>query len=409
MNLIIVPFHDYKKWLTEGFRTRDAHLCQHFAASEQVEKLLVVNRPVSLAEVCGRRMSWKTPGGEELYCEHGVRLAKMSDKVFCIDFFLPDLLRVAVQRKAWWFTAFREPKIIDAINRAAEFLGMTDSILLLQNPMAIGAAQSVHKRGFVFDAIDNWLYHPQMKDKALIRRNYDYVTARADLILTVSQALADFFRKNGNTHWISNGVDAEFFAPARKPACGKTRVVGYVGKIQDRVDFDLAERCLQAHPDWEFRFLGPVYSQQQRIDALKQRYPNIRFTGDIPYSRLPEAMRDFDIAIIPHRVDAFTESMNPLKLYEYLAAGKPVVTMDVAGTSSISPYVLIAQTPGDFLRQLDRAAALTASPDQIAASIPAEYTWQNRTAEILRLMSGMTANACTSFAVNGGGVPGGRF
>lgn len=391
MNLVIVPFHDYKKWLSEGFRTRDAHLCQHFAASEEVEKILVVNRPVSLAEVCGKRMDWKTSGGEELYCSSGVRLAKMDKKVYCIDFFLPDLLKVALQRKSWWFTAFRYPKVTGEINRAISHLGMKDSILLLQNPMAIGAAESVQKHAFVFDAIDNWLYHPQMKDKALIRKNYDYVNANADLILTVSKALAEFFCENKNAHWVSNGVDVDYFSAARKETRGEKFVVGYVGKIQDRVDFDLVERCLEKYPDYEFRFLGPAYSQQQRIDELKRRWSNVRFTGDVPYSQLPEAMRDFDVTIIPHRVDSFTESMNPLKLYEYLAAGKPVVTMGVAGTDNISPYVFIAENQEVFLSQLDRAAELVnageALPDRIAASIPNEYAWHSRVAEILQLLS----------------------
>lgn len=51
VNVVIVPFHDYKKWNEEGFRTRDAHVCEHFSENSEIEKILVINRPTSLAEV----------------------------------------------------------------------------------------------------------------------------------------------------------------------------------------------------------------------------------------------------------------------------------------------------------------------------------------------------------------------
>lgn len=388
----MVPFHDYKKWLNEGFRTRDAHLCQHFEKDASVEKILVVNRPTSLAEAILKRNSWKTDHGSEIYCKHGIRLSQMSEKVYCLDFFLTDFFKVAKQRKMWWFTAFKYQKVLDGINDALNQLDMADSILMLQNPMAVGVVERVRCKSFVFDAIDNWLYHPQMKDKQLIKENYDYVDTKADLILTVSQSLTHTFQTNKNVRWVPNGVDVEYFADAIKPTHESNAIViGYVGKIQERVDFDLIEDCLQALPECQFEFLGPVYAQSERIKTLAEQYDNIHFAGDVHYKRLPEAMRAFDIAIIPHKVDEFTDSMNPLKLYEYLAAAKPVVTTGVAGIDDISPYVYTAEDKDAYIEKLKNAIEAVRSSDyhaeNIVESIPAECRWTNRVNTILALFA----------------------
>ena len=391
MNIVMVPFHDYKKWINEGFRTRDAHLCQHFERCHEVEKILVINRPVSLAERILRHCDWKTSVSHVIFRKCGVQLVKMSEKVWCLDIVLSDFFKVAIQRKAWWFTAFKYKKVTDAINHALAELNMEEAILLLQNPMAIGAAENVNCSKFVFDAIDNWLYHPQMQDKELIKRNYEYVEKNADLILTVSEALTKTFSHNNNVYWVPNGVDIEYFEEAiNKKDATKKVVVGYVGKIQDRVDFDLIEECVRIFPNVDFVFLGPIYSQKERSKNLMEAYENIQFKGDVHYNNLPQEMKNFDVTIIPHKVDEFTNSMNPLKLYEYLAAGKIVVTSEVAGIDNISPYVLKATEQGEFIsclkQAIEKSRATNFEPQEIVDSVPMDCRWNNRVDKILSLI-----------------------
>lgn len=395
MNIVMVPFHDYKKWLNEGFRTRDAHLCEHFEKSNDVDKILVVNRPTSLAELVIKRQSWKTIGGEVVYKKNGIQLLKMSEKVWCIDFILLDFIKVAVQKKMWWFTAFNYQKVLDGINEAIDELEMGEPVLLLQNPMAIGVAKKVKRSSFVFDAIDNWLYHPQMEDKKLIKENYEYVDNHADMIMTVSEALTKTFPNNKNVHWIPNGVDVEFFADAIKNEqdLNNKKIIGYVGKIQDRVDFELVEECLKRFPQHEFWFLGPVYSQQEKVNVLKGKYKNVIFYGDVHYDKLPMKMKAFDIAIIPHKIDEFTNSMNPLKLYEYIAAGKMVVTTGVAGTGNISEYVLVAENGDTFMHQLDIAMMKVSQTSyntlNVVNSLPIECKWTSRVDSMIELIGKM--------------------
>lgn len=385
MDIVIVPFHDYKKWQSEGFRTRDAHVCEHFSQDKRVNKILVINRPTSLAEILLKKAKWETPKGVVEYKNKNIQLSKMDKNVWCLDIFLDDFIKVAIQKKMWWYSAFNYDKVIEAINQAIDYLNMGDSILLLQNPMAIGITNKLSCKKFVFDAIDNWLYHPQMPDKNIIKKNYNYVEQNADLIMTVSEALTHTFSHNSNVHWIPNGVDINYFSRAIKDFRKTNKVIGYAGKIQDRVDFNLVEQCLINFPDEKFVFLGPVYAQSDAVNRLKRAYKNVEFKGDIHYAKLPDEMKEFDIAIIPHKIDSFTESMNPLKLYEYLASGKPVVTTGVAGAASISEYVYISKNESDFVKLLGTLIkeqdAIT--PNRIVESIPDECTWELRTNEMV--------------------------
>lgn len=390
MDLVIFPFHDTKKWINEGWRTRDAHLVKHFEKDSRVGRILVVSRPVSLAETVVRHQGWRTPGLEPIAEGPSRQLSKLSDKTFCLDTKLPDFMRVARERKAWWFSAFENPRTIDSVNWAIDRLGFNQTVLLIQNPMAVAAARHLDRSLFAFDAIDNWLHHPQMRSNHdQVARSYDYVRGHADLILTVSKALADDFSnaKTNSVKWVPNGVDPEFFAPARRAYDGGVLTVGYMGKIQDRVDFDLVRRCLDAYPDTRFKFIGPAYSQQDVIRELDRDYENIEFTGDVHYDNLPGAMRDVDLALIPHKVNQFTASMNPLKLYEYLAAGKPVVSTDVAGVAGLSRYVRVADSAEEFVSLVGDAARQVRDgdidPEEVAVSIPQASTWDYRANEVI--------------------------
>ena len=394
IDLIILPFHDYKKWKKEGFRTRDAHLFEHFQNDERVEKILVINRPVSLAEMIIKRMNWKTNLGNKVISGKDWQLNQISEKVYYIDFFVLDLIKVAIEGKEWWNTIFNNQKIVENINQAIEFIGMSNKVLFLENPMSVGLVNKLGENKFVFDAIDNWLYHPQMKNsKSIIENNYKFISKNADLIYTVSESLREFFRcQNDNVYWIPNGVDANRFKPAiiRQNEKREVPIIGYIGKIQDRVDFDLIEKCLNKYKNNKFIIIGPVYSQKEKIKKIKRNYKNIEFLGDIHYDKLPYEMKKIDIAIIPHKVDSFTNSMNPLKIYEYLAAGKQIITTKIAGANGFSEYVYQANSDDEFIEKIQKAMDNYKKIDNISECVieqlKKENLWEYKANQILDKM-----------------------
>lgn len=388
-DIIMVPFHDYKKWISEGFRTRDAHLFEHFKQNEQVNKILVVNRPVSLIEMIFKRKNWKTRAGNVIWKKRYCELREIETNVYCIDFFLTDLFKVVIQRKKWWYTAFNYEKIQKAIKEAVNILNMNNKTLFLENPMAVGIIGKLSEDKFVFDAIDNWLYHPQMKKNYdLIKKNYEFIEQKADVIFTVSKELRELFLKNKNVYWIPNGVDISRFDKAITKDKREYPTIGYIGKIQERVDFNLVEEILRTFNKNQVLFIGPVYSQTDTISKLTKKYSNIRFLGDIHYEKLPEKMQDIDIAIIPHKIDKFTNSMNPLKIYEYIAAGKQTVTTNVAGIQDVSDYVYIANDNNEFIELLKKAIEEYKSKEDLSENvrknINKNYLWENITEIMLR-------------------------
>ena len=393
-SVIMVPFHDYKKWLKEGFRTRDAHLFEHFKVNSEIEQILVVNRPVSIAEMLLKRMSWKTKVGKKIAGGKRWILTQIDEKSYCIDFFVPEFWKVAKQRKNWWNTVFEKPDILEAIREAIQFLNMKNKVLLLQNPMAVGVVHNLKEDAFIFDAIDNWLYHPQMQqNKETVERNYNFIMKEADAIFTVSESLKDFFQKgNERVYWIANGVDKEYFQESWITDIEKRKnaTIGYMGKIQDRVDFDLIESCLKQYPDHTFLMMGPVYSQKDRVKQIKSRCANIHFLGDIHYKELPKKMKEMDIAIIPHKVDAFTNSMNPLKIYEYLAAGKQIITTPVAGIENFQDYVYEANSKEEFIAAIKRAIEIYEKTENIAEKVAAtledKHLWKAKVDEMIKIM-----------------------
>lgn len=390
-NIIMVPFHDYKKWLTEGFRTRDSHLFEHFKQSEQIDKIIVINRPISLAEMILKRKGWKTKIGKVIWKNRYCNLVEIEPNVYCIDILLMDFFKVVLQGKKWWYTAFNYKKTQEAIRKAIKVLNMDNKILFLENPMAVGVIGKLEEDKFVFDAIDNWLYHPQMKKNyELIKKNYLLIEQKADVIFTVSESLKDLFSKNKNVYWVPNGVDVTRFDKSVTTKKKEYPTIGYMGKIQDRVNFELIEKILRTYTKNQVLIIGPIYSQQKTAMNIDKKYNNITFLGDVHYDELPQKMQNIDIAIIPHKIDKFTKSMNPLKIYEYIAAGKQTVATNVAGIQEISDYVYIANNDNEFIELIKKAMEEYQKQEgisnKIRKTIKKEYLWENIANTILNKM-----------------------
>jgi glycosyltransferase involved in cell wall biosynthesis len=132
--------------------------------------------------------------------------------------------------------------------------------------------------------------------------------------------------------------------------------------------------------------VGPDHlstSDQRRLDACG----NVHRIGPIPYDQVPDYMRAFDVSIVPHLVTPFTESLNPIKLWEYLAAGKPIVSTNVAGFRNYPSHVRIAANAEEFLREV--AGALSEDSDRAEArqSEARANSWDSRISEVMRVIA----------------------
>ncbi len=240
----------------------------------------------------------------------------------------------------------------------------------------------------VYYCIDDYAAHPGV-DPALIGERDRALSQHADLLFVAPPALLEAKRAlNPDTVYAPHGVDVELFSRAADPATAVAPgaaglahpVVGYIGSLHEWIDLELMAWLARARPAWTFLCVGHAATDVSALAAL----PNVRLAGPQPYAELPHWARAFDVAIIPYRLNRQVENANPLKLREYLATGKPVVSVRNLEIEKFARWVRIADGREAFLAALDEALANdtpAAAAERMAAV--ADQTWDRRVEEVL--------------------------
>ena len=190
---------------------------------------------------------------------------------------------------------------------------------------------------------------------------------KTHLVFTGTNSL---FRKkrqwNPNIHFIQNGVESDHFSRALRedtevPAGLKRLlrpVIGYFGLIGDRIDCPLLEAMAEKHPEWSIVLVGPVREEMCKVP----RKENIHLTGQVDYTLLPGYLKGFDVAIIPYLLNETTMDLNPTKLLEYMAGGRPVVSTAMTDVVELfGEFVGVAHDRDEFLALTEKFAG---NPDE---------------------------------------------
>ena len=283
------------------------------------------------------------------------------------------------------------------IRRLLNSLPGDELVLWLTHPLQAWALDAFPQRVLAcYDWTDDWAAFealPVDDPQVLVALN-ERILREADLVFAVSEELT---RRatilNAHTRRAPNATDPQFLesASAEGPVARKLEglprpVIGYIGQIADNVDFDLIRILSEARPDWSFVFVGPVWhTKQAHVDNLSA-HRNVRFLGRRPHAELPAFLRGFDVCILPHRVSPLTHSMDPTKLYDYLASGKPIVSTPVAGVDRFPDVVYVGASPGEFNACLDEALHEGGHLKARRLSYARENTWPRRAAEIWDLL-----------------------
>lgn len=284
------------------------------------------------------------------------------------------------------------------IRSAIRQLHMRRPILWINDHAAGHLIHGIDHSAVIYDITDDWLsltQSPRLVD--LIRRQDAALCSQADATIVCSQRLYDMKQTLAkNLYLIPNGVDSSHYsATARKDGplpLGAENwprpVYGYTGTIHpDRVDLKLIEFLSQRLKNGSLVLVGPDHFTPEQHDRIAQ-CKNVFLTGPVAYRDVPSYMRAFDVCLTPHVVSPFTESLNPIKLWEYLACGKPIVSTNVAGFRDYPQLVRLAATPEDFLIQM--LAAAQENNAQLAAARRAEaqkHSWVSRMNDIEKVIT----------------------
>jgi len=198
----------------------------------------------------------------------------------------------------------------------------------------------------------------------------------ADLVLVSSGLLAEAARRHTDrVLHLPNACDYDHFALPSRPH-GERPVIGYYGALEDWFDADLVADLAERRPDWSFVLVGrTVGADTSRLSRLD----NVSLCGEQPYSAIPEWLDRFDVAIVPFKRTPLTEATNPVKAYEILAAGKPIVSVPIPEMALLGDLVRLAGNPEEFEREIEAGLL-----DEDRATIEArrafarEHTWSRR-------------------------------
>ncbi|WP_159446890.1 glycosyltransferase [Carboxydocella sp. ULO1] len=214
------------------------------------------------------------------------------------------------------------------------FRGMINEkidILWVTSPIWADVVGNLKSNHIVFDCMDNYPEFFVGREKRNFENLEKKLVVCADVIITSSQELyskiKERYNRSSDVFLILNGVEVENFLPAIKYDTPNIEnpVIGFVGNIGAWVDLDLIEFLAIRNPQWDIRLIGPI---NQGI-KYRSKMKNVKFIGPVNYYELASFMREFDIAIIPFKKNELTKYVNPVKIWEYLAAGKPVVSIGI--------------------------------------------------------------------------------
>ena len=218
----------------------------------------------------------------------------------------------------------------------------------------------------------------------------------ADLLFVVSPALQERYAKQGRQVFLlPNGVDVQHFTQALSPDISvpqdlaklSSPRIGFVGMVNPAwVDTSLLLQIAQSRPEWSVVIIGPLsdWSPPRNLP------PNCHFLGVRPYQTVPFYLKGLDVCLIPFKDNAITRAASPLKLYEYLAAGRAVVSCFLPDLENLPPGVVWqADNLNDFLLSIEEAITKANDPKEQQRRLNAvsPHSWENRAQEVLKILN----------------------
>ncbi len=292
------------------------------------------------------------------------------------------------------------------VTRKIDELGLRKNNLVswISDPVQDNCLGLINEKKSIYDCFDDYFAIPgnsifMNKEKSMLRENR--ILENADIVLTVSNDLYEKKSKlNKQTYIVPNAADTELFGRAAdestevppRMADIPHPIIGMVGNLHQRIDFNLIGHIAVSHPEWSIVIVGdwsgadPDFVNSDLIKKLKKT-ANIHWMGHQPLEILPNYIKAFDVCIIPYVPDdPFNISCSPLKLYEYLATGKPIVSTKLPSVDEYSGVVRIGCDYREFEREIRLALEENDGMPARRRELAYENSWAKRAGEIFSIV-----------------------
>jgi UDP-galactopyranose mutase len=272
----------------------------------------------------------------------------------------------------------------------------TRPVVWIYSPHAAAFTELLTPGLVVYDMADDYSVPtgPALRDDAerreleVLDRLERRLLVRADVVFCVSEPLRTKAIAAGarNVHLLPNGCDIDAYADTPKPPRRSARpAIGFVGTVAPRFDVELVHGLARLRPEWTFEMVGPV----SPLVTLGTSPPNLTWVGEVPYAEVPGRIESFDACVLPLREIDYAYRSSPIQVFDYLAAGKPVVSSPVAQFEAWPSLVSTARGAHGFAVALDEALRLDSAEQQKQRrDFARQHSWDARVAAASAVVDG---------------------
>jgi glycosyltransferase involved in cell wall biosynthesis len=285
------------------------------------------------------------------------------------------------------------------LRSAMHKLGFKKPIIWLSKPEMSHFIGSFDEKLIVYHVVDEYSAYENSDTvtRENVRISEKKMMRRSDLVIVVSQKLYQTKSKyNEHTYIVPNGVDYTAYS---KVLTNNTQmpndisqlqkpIIGYSGLISSRLDLDLIKYIAKSRSEWTLVFIGAVNDIGCRDDLNRIReMSNVYFLGNKKIDLVPHYVKVFDVCIIPYESNEQTQNLSPLKLYDFMAMGKEIVTTDFPAAQQFKELIYIANSKVGFIDCVEKALFEPQNNLYKARRHVASLnTWENRVKQISRLI-----------------------
>lgn len=293
-----------------------------------------------------------------------------------------------------WINKLNQRRIARYVTKRMKQHGMEKPVLWVYSPVTVDCVDHIPCSALVYDCVDRHSAYGGLMNPALVDAMELELAAKCDQVFATAKGLAERLQPaNPHTAFIPNGANFERFVEASKPQpCPEDMeaiphpIFGFVGALQECIEYGYLEHAAAAHPDWSFVFIG---RENPGVDLSKLRsMKNCHFLGLKPNEKLPAYISQFDACLNLFASGDLSKDVSPLKFYEYLATGKPIVsTPQPDQVLQYAPLIHIAADAQEFA-ECCLAAAADTGKDRTGARIKEgrKSAWDARVAEMLAVL-----------------------
>jgi glycosyltransferase involved in cell wall biosynthesis len=275
------------------------------------------------------------------------------------------------------------------IRRKMHSLGIKHPVLWIYPLNGVALVNSLDERLVIYDCVDEWSAFKGLLRPEVIQAYETQLIQVADVTIVTMPELYKTRQQIANRiYLVPNAAEIDHFLKAQLPETEIPEdvgsipqpIIGFVGSVQYWLDFKLLEYLARTRPAWSFVLIGPV-GHLAPVDTIAS-LPNVHLLGPRLYQTLPNYIKAFQVCINPFKVGDLADGCDPLKLYEYLGAGKPVVSVDMPAAHGFREAIQIARSPEEFLSEIEAAIdeGDRRQPDRLA--LAEQHGWQARFRQI---------------------------